>query len=92
MAIEQQIPPGTRVRIPAPHHTLTLRSNQGTVIGPAPLEEGYLLVRLDVPAHYDDGVRQEDLAEIVEAPDNLRLLEAPKSRVAIQHPPKRQAV
>jgi hypothetical protein len=74
MAAQPGIRVGTRVRIPTPHHTLTLRKDSGTVVGTAPLDPGYLLVRLDEPALYDNGFRQKDLQEIVEAPDNLEVL------------------
>ena len=65
------------MRIPAPHHALRLSVNTGTVIGPAPYHHGYLLIRLDSPATYDNGIVREELPEIVEAPDNLEILGAP---------------
>jgi hypothetical protein len=75
MASKVAIRAGTRVRLTSSSHTLTLRSDTGTVIGPSPTDEGYVLVRLDQPAIYDNGFRREDLWEIVEAPDNLQALD-----------------
>ena len=67
---------GTRVRLRAPTWGLTLRSDIGTVVGPDE-DDGYYVVRLDQPALYDHGTGQlEELTEVVEASDNLDILDS----------------
>jgi len=66
---------GARVRLRAPTWGLTLRSDTGTVVRPAE-EDGDYVVRLDTPALYDHGTGPpEELQEVVEASDNMDLLE-----------------
>jgi hypothetical protein len=75
--IEQQpLRVGTRVRLVAPHWLLTLRADTGAVVRPDE-PDGYYVVKLDEPAVYRhaDG-HTEDLAEVIEAADNMEILEA----------------
>lgn len=66
---------GTRVRLRAPTWGLTLRSDTGRVVC-ADEDDGYYVVRLDQPASYDHGTGQPvELVEIVEASDNMDVLE-----------------
>ncbi len=66
---------GTRVRLRAPTWGLTLRSDTGRVVRPDE-DDGYYVVRLDRPALYDHGTgRPVELAEVVEASDNMDVLE-----------------
>jgi hypothetical protein len=66
---------GMRVRLRAPAWGLKLRSDTGTVMGPAE-DDGDYVVRLDVPALFDHGTGLlEELEEIVEASDNMDVLE-----------------
>lgn len=67
---------GMRVRLRAPTWGLTLRSNTGTVVR-ASEYAGYYLIRLDAPALYDHGTGPpKELTGIVEASDNLDVLES----------------
>ena len=68
--------PGTRVRLVAPTWGLTLRSDTGTIVEPSAWE-GYVVVRLDEPALYDHGDAGGpiELAEIIEAGDNMQVIE-----------------
>lgn len=77
MLRQQQLKPGTRVRLQDQPIGVTLRSFTGEVIGPDPDWQRYYLVRLDAPAIYHgaDG-HDEELTEVVEAGDNLEVLAA----------------
>jgi hypothetical protein len=67
---------GTRVRLRAPSHLLTLRSDTGNIVRRE--DEHYYIVQLDEPAIYDNGVQHIDaLSEIRAAWDNLDVLSAP---------------
>ena len=69
--------PGTRVRLRAPSHVLTLRSDRGTIVAPDEDLDCYV-VRLDIPARCDHGDGHiEDLSEIIEDIDNMDVLESP---------------
>ena len=71
---------GMRVRLRAPTWGLTLRSDTGTVVGPDE-DDGYYVIRLDQPALYDHGTGQpEELTEVVEASDNMDILDSTESR------------
>lgn len=66
---------GARVRLRAPAWGLTLRSDVGTVVRPAE-DDGDYIIRLDVPALYDHGTGPpQEMQEIVEASDNVDVLE-----------------
>lgn len=66
---------GMRVRLRAPSWGLTLRSDTGTVVRPTD-DDGDYVVRLDAPALYDHGDgAPEELQEVVEASDNMDVLE-----------------
>lgn len=75
MAIDVTLKPGTRVRLAGDVVGVSLRDANGSVVRPD-LYAGYYVVRLDVPAifHRADG-KTEDLYELVEAIDNLIVLE-----------------
>lgn len=67
--------PGTHVRLRGDVVGVTLRSPDGRVVRPD-VYDGYVVVHLDTPALFQhaDGT-SEELAEIVEAIDNLIILE-----------------
>ncbi len=75
MAINVSLKPGTRVRLKGDVVGVTLRDPHGSVVRPD-MYDGYYVVRLDSPAlyHLADGTI-EDLPELVEAIDNLIVLE-----------------
>ena len=75
MAINLSLKPGTRVRLAGDVVGVTLRSPHGSVVRPD-MYDGYYIVRLDSPAiyHHADGTT-DDLHELVEAIDNLIVLE-----------------
>lgn len=75
MAISVSLKPGTRVRLAGDVVGVTLRDATGSVVRPD-IYAGYYVVRLDSPAvfHHADGMT-EDLHELVEALDNLIVLE-----------------
>lgn len=75
MAINLSLKPGTRVRLSGDVVGVTLRDAHGSVVRPD-MYDGYYVVRLDAPAmyHHADGTN-EDLHELVEAIDNLIVLE-----------------
>ena len=66
---------GTRVRLRSASHVVDLRSDTGRVVRFDPID-GMPVIRLDAPAVYheaDGGTR--DLSEIVEAEENIEVLE-----------------
>jgi hypothetical protein len=72
--------PGMRVRLRAPTWGLTLRADAGTVVAPSD-SDGYYVVRLDAPALYDHGTGEiVELTEIVEASDNVDILDSNEGR------------
>lgn len=75
MAIDVSLKPGTRVRLAGDVVGVTLRDASGSIVRPDTYT-GYYVVRLDSPAmfHHTDGTT-EDLHELVEAIDNLIVLE-----------------
>lgn len=75
MAISVSLKPGTRVRLAGDVVGVMLRDAIGSVVRPD-MYAGYYVVRLDSPAvfHHADGTT-EDLYELVEALDNLIVLE-----------------
>lgn len=75
VTVEQLLPPGTRVRLRSASHVITLQSDTGAVVGPDEKWDGYYIVRLDLPARYDNGVHPPTLLdEMREAVDNLEVL------------------
>ena len=83
-----QLQPGVRVRLRGRGASYSLNADTGTVVGPDPHNESYYIVRLDTPATYyraDGGT--ESLAEILEAHDNLMVLEPARTT-----PPARGSV
>lgn len=70
---------GMRVRLRTPIAGLALRSDLGTVVRPDE-DDGHYVVRLDAPAIYDHGTGAPmELAEVVEASDNLDIIAGPRS-------------
>ena len=66
---------GMPVRLRAPIWGLTLRWDTGRVVRPDE-DDGCYVVRLDRPTLYDHGTGQPvELAEVVEASDNMDVLE-----------------
>lgn len=76
MAINVTLASGTRVRLASDVVGVTLRDAHGSVVRPD-IYDGYYVVRLDSPAiyHHADGTTEE-LLELVEAIDNLIVLES----------------
>jgi hypothetical protein len=76
MAIDVSLKPGTRVRLAGDVVGVTLRDTLGSVVRPD-LYDGYYIVRLDSPAifHHADG-STEDIDELVEAFDNLTIVDS----------------
>lgn len=74
MIADQDLRPGTRVRIVAPSGVLHLRSATGT-IARKDIWQDYYIVRLDKPAlSCDTPGAPEDLPEIREHIENLEVL------------------
>lgn len=65
---------GMRVRLHSPEWGLSLQTDVGTVVRPTN-DDGYYVIRLDLPATYDHGTGQpEQVLEVVEASDNVDIL------------------
>jgi hypothetical protein len=66
---------GTRVRIKGNPSGIQLRAHTGKIIRHDEMD-GYVIVQLDEPAiSYDDPGTEEDISEIIEAADNLDVIE-----------------
>ncbi len=66
---------GTRVRVESPSPSLRLETDTGRIVRLDDQCDGYVIVRLDSPAHYDNGIESRDLDEIRVALDNVTPME-----------------